>query len=359
VIELIGGEKRAVDFIRRAIDNGKHVVTANKLVMAHYGPELLERAEKRGVDIYFEASVGGGIPLIAPFKHSLIPNRYQSIKAIINGTTNYILTKMAEEGTTFEDALKQAQSLGYAEAKPESDVEGFDAAYKLAIMTSLGFQTCVHPDMIHREGITRVNPRDFRYADELGYAIKLLAIAKNAGGDDENGAVEARVHLAMVPRASLLAAVNGVFNAVQVDGDLTGTVLFYGRGAGSEPTASAVVSDVIDIAHNIKEGISNRVKLRFDRNRAIMPMSDIQTRYYLRMQITDSFGVLAQIAQVLGDRRISIASVVQKETNQTQQSAEIVVMTHSATESAMQMALNDLTRLPAVLEVSSFIRVEG
>ncbi|MGQ9675764.1 MAG: homoserine dehydrogenase [Chloroflexota bacterium] len=354
VVELLGGERPALDYVHRAIANGKHVVTANKEIVARFGPELFAAAEKRGVDLYFEASVGGGIPLIGPFKQALVANKIQSIKAIINGTTNYILTEMAEAGCPFDVVLQQAQALGYAEPNPDNDILGIDAGYKLSILVSLGFQTYVHPDGIYKEGITRLDPRDFRYARELGYAIKLLAIGKEAEGE-----VEARVHPVLVPLTAPLAQVNGVFNAVQVEGDLTGPVLFHGRGAGPAPTSSAVVSDIVDLAHNINAGIANRLRIRFDRGLKLRPMSDVCTRYYLRLQVTDCFGVMAQIAQVLGDNKISIASVVQKETYETQQIAELVIMTHLANEAAVQAALEKLAGLSVVREISNFIRVEG
>lgn len=354
VVEVIGGETPALEYVRRAIANGKHVVTANKEIVAKHGPELLELAEKRGVDLCFEASVGGGIPLIGPFRQALVADRVLSIMAIINGTTNYILTAMSDEGCAFEAALRRAQDLGYAEPNPENDIQAVDASFKLSILASLGFRTHVRPDLIYREGIARLHPKDFRYAKELGYAIKLLAIAKELDGQ-----VEARVHPVLVPQSLPLAQVNGVFNAVQVEGDLTGPVLFYGRGAGAEPTSSAVISDVVDVAHSINASVAGRLKVRFDRSLHVMPMSEVSTRYYLRLQITDSFGVLARIAQVLGDNRISIASVVQKETFESQQTAEVVIMTHLAKEAAMQRAISKLAELDVVHEISSFIRVEG
>ena len=354
VIEVIGGETPAYDFIRAAISAGKHVVTANKEVMAKHGPELLMAAQQKRVDIYFEASVGGGIPIIATFKQDLLANEISSIQAIINGTTNYILTEMSQRDTDFHAVLKQAQKLGYAEADPKNDVEGYDAAYKLSILASLAFHTQVKPEQVYQEGITKLAPRDFRYASELGYAIKLLAIAK-----EENHSIQARVHPAFIRQDQLLAQVNGVFNAVQVEGDLIGRMLFYGQGAGSLPTTSAVVADVIDLAHNINLGISNRLHIQLDLTKNIKPMSDIQTRYYIRLTVPDQAGVLAQIAKTLGDNTISIASVIQKEVDEAAQTAELVIMTHLAQEASVQKALSELKQLPVVREIGNFVRVEN
>jgi homoserine dehydrogenase len=354
VVELLGGEDPAYRYIQQALRAGKHVVTANKEVLAKFGPELHQLAKEHGADLYFEASVGGGIPLISPFKQVLVANRITRLRAIINGTTNYILTKMADEGTSFAAALRQAQELGYAENDPRNDVEGIDAAYKLAILASLAFHTVVRPHQVYHEGISRLHPHDFRYARELGYAIKLLAIAKQEGS-----AVEARVHPVLIPGHVLLAQVNGVFNAVEVEGDLSGRVMFYGRGAGAEPTAGAVVADIIDLAHNLRVGVTNRIAVRYDEEREVKPMADIVSRYYLRMEVADNSGVLAQIASVLGVNDISISSVMQKESDETAQTAEIVIMTHIAKEAAVQAALYHLEHLPAVRELSNFIRVEN
>src|SRR5581483_6876305 len=243
VVEMMGGEDPAHDYIVRALRSGKHVVTASKEVMAKHGPETLAIAAEHGVEISFEASVGGGIPVIGPFKIDLLANEIHGVQAIINGTTNFILTRMATEGTELGDALSEAQRLGYAEPDPRNDVEGIDAGYKLAILGSLAFHTVVRPSDVYVEGITRLTSADFRYARELGYAIKLLAIARAT-----DGAVELRVHPALVPEAEMLAKVDGVFNAVAVEGDLVGRILFYGRGAGAGPTSSAVVADIIDVA---------------------------------------------------------------------------------------------------------------
>jgi len=353
VIEVIGGESPALEFIKEAILRGKHVVTANKEVIAKHGPELLSLAQEKGVDILYEASVGGGIPLIAPFKQDLLANKLSAIYAIINGTTNYILTRMASEGLDFSSALKQAQKLGYAEPDPANDIEGIDAAYKLAILATLAFHTVVRPQDVYCEGISRLGSRDFRYAKELGYAIKLLAIAK-----EKDGSVEVRVHPVFIPEDLLLAKVDGVYNAVQVEGDLVGRVIFYGQGAGAAPTSSAVVADVINLGQRINLGVSITSSLRLDPTKRIKPISEIETRYYLRLSTVDRPGVLAQISKILGDLQISISSVIQRETDVATKSAQIVLMTYPAQEWAMQRALEQIEKLEVVKEISNFVRVE-
>jgi len=353
VIELIGGETDAFEYIKEALSRGKHVVTANKDVIAKHGPELLALAARHKVDIRHEASVGGGIPIISPFKQDLLANKISAIHAIINGTTNYIITRMANDGLDFATALRQAQELGYAEADPTKDIEGIDAAYKLAILATLAFRTQIRPEDIYREGISRLAPRDFRYAKELGYAIKLLAIAK-----EENHSIQVRVHPVFIPQDLLLAKVDGVFNAIQVEGDLTGRVIFYGRGAGSLPAASAVIADVIQLAQNIRLGLQPKPQPQFSQTRGITPISQIETRYYMRMTTADRPGVLAQISKILGDNLISISSVIQKETDVASQSAEIVLMTYPAQESAVQQALREIEKLPIVQEIGNLIRVE-
>ncbi len=354
VVEVMGGVEPAGRYIRRAMESGKQVVTANKELVAKHGPELLALAAERNVDFHYEASVGGGIPLIAPFKQDLAANRIQRVKAIINGTTNYILTRMAEEGVEFREALAEAQRLGYAEPDPANDVEGTDAVYKLAILSTLAFHTFVRPDQIYCQGITKLSARDFRYARDLGYTIKLLAI-----GRDTDGEVEARVHPVMLPSHALLARVDGVYNAVQVEGDLVGKVMFTGRGAGAMPTASAVIADVIDIAQDVQRemGFITPV-IHYDESKRIKPMAEVRTRFYLRLEVADEPGVLAQITRVLGDQGISIASIIQKEVNDEARSAEIVIVTHSALEGAVDQALKLLAGLPVVNEIGSAIRIE-
>ncbi len=354
VVEAIGGESPALEYLERAISGGKYVVTSNKEVIAKHGAELLALAQQHKVGLHYEASVGGGIPLIAPFQHDLVANKISGIYAIINGTTNYILTRMARERVDFSSTLKRAQELGYAEANPENDVEGIDAAYKLAILASLAFRSQVQPQDIYCEGISRLGSRDFQYAQELGFAIKLLAIAKQ---DDKS--IEVRVHPVFIPEDSLLAKVEGVYNAVLVEGDLVGKVLFFGEGAGALPSSSAVIADIVSAAQDIVLGVGNRTMWKLEPGRVIKPMSEIETRYYLRMNIADSPGVLAQISKVLGDHLISIASVIQKETDKVAQTAEIVIMTYPAREAAMQQALNELAHLTVVNEITNFIRVEA
>lgn len=353
VIELIGGETEAYRYIKEAISTGKHIVTANKEVISKHSSELFALASKYKVDIRYEASVGGGIPLIAPFKRDILANNILAIHAIINGTTNYILTRMAKDGLDFDIALKQAQELGYAEANPANDIDGVDAAYKLAILATLAFRTEIHPDDIYYEGISRLTARDFRYAKELGYAIKLLAIAKR-----ERNSIQVRVHPAFVPEDVLLANVDGAFNAIQVEGDLVGKVIFYGQGAGSLPTASAVVADTIQAAQNIELGLRPKPQLKLYKTKKLMSMARIRTRYYMRLTVADSPGVLAQISKILGDHLISIASVIQKEADEKAGTAEIVIMTHPAKELALQKALRRTEGLAVVKEIGNFIRVE-
>jgi len=370
VVEVIGGEQPAETFIRSALAAGKHVVTANKELMAKQGPELLAEAHSRGLDIMFEASVGGGIPLIAPFRRDLLANRITSIRAIINGTTNYILTDLARSGAVgqalrsqgieppqgggFAEALAEAQRLGYAEPDPTNDVEGYDAAYKLAIMATLGFRNRVRPEQIDTTGITKLDARDFQYAQELGYVIKLLAIAQEI-----DGGIVARVGPAFIPHSEPLAKVDGVYNAVQIEGDLTGTVLFQGRGAGAEPTSSAVVADVLDLSHAIVLGGRERKYWGPEGDLPVLALEHLVTRYYVRVIVSDQPGVLAQLAQTLGNHGVSIAAVSQKEADIFAQTAELVVMTHRAREGAMRAALGAIEALPVVVNVSSFLRVEG
>jgi homoserine dehydrogenase len=354
VIEVIGGEHPALEYIREAITNKKHVVTANKEVVAKYGYKLLSLAQQHNVDLRYEASVGSGIPLISPFLQDLAANDISAIHAILNGTTNNILTQMSQEGLDFASALRQAQDCGYAEANPANDIEGTDAAYKLVILSSLAFHTPVNPQDVYCEGISRLTAQDFRYAKELGYAIKLLAIAKREGET-----IEIRVHPAFTAQNSQLAKVDGVYNAIQVEGNLAGKLVFYGQGAGALPASSAIMADVLTIARNIHQGVSNTPRLELKQKLAVRPMSDVKTRYYFRLNVADWPGVLAQISKVLGDNFISISSVMQKETDLKSQTAVIVIMTHPAQERAVQKALTELKQLPVVNEVSNLIRVEG
>lgn len=352
IVEVIGGEHPAFEYQKRALKAGKHVVTANKEVIAKHGAELLNLAAQNNVTLRYEASVGGGIPLIAPFQRDLISNRINGIYAIINGTTNYILSTMAKDGTEFATALAQAQKLGYAEANPRNDLEGIDAAYKIAILASLAFGSRVRPEQVFHEGISRLTKRDFQYARDLGFAIKLLAIAKQSDSE-----IEVRVHPVFIPADSFLAKVDGVYNAVLVDGDLTGQVTFTGKGAGALPTSSAVAADVVAAARHAASGQS-AFALKPDGDKRVKPMSQIITRYYIRMGIADQPGVLAQVASALGANNISIASAIQKETA-PDQTAEIVIMTHPAREEAMQAAFADFKKLSVVKQVHNFVRVEA
>jgi homoserine dehydrogenase len=353
IVEAIGNENPALHYLERAISNGKHVVTSNKEVIAKHGAELLALAQQHKVGLRYEASVGGGIPLVAPFQYDLVANNITGIYAIINGTTNYILTRMARDGMDFFLALNRAQQLGYAEANPENDIAGIDAAYKLAILASLAFHSQVRPQDVYCEGISRLASCDFQYARELGFAIKLLAITKQS-----NNLIEARVHPVFIPEDSFLAKVDDVYNAVLVEGDLVGKVLFFGRGAGALPSSSAIVADIVSAAQDIACGTGSRVRWKLQPGKVIKPMSDLETKYYLRVNVADSPGVLAQISKILGDHLISISSVIQKMTDNVARAAEIVIMTHPAKEAAMQQALEEVTRLPVVNEISNFIRVE-
>ena len=353
VVEVIGGEQPALDYILKSISLGKHVVTANKEVMAKHGAKILTHARKHGVQVLFEASVAGGTPIIAPLLRDLVANEVVSINGIINGTTNYILTKMAQEGQDFGVALAAAQELGYAESDPTNDVEGIDAAYKLAILSTLAFRARVSDADVYSEGITHLTAQDFRYASELGYAIKLLAIASKT-----NGSVHVRVHPAMVRSDVMLAKVDGVLNAIEVQTDLAGRVLFHGRGAGDMPTTSAVLADVMDIARNIVSGIEAPPLPSLTADVHIRPMDALETKYYMRMNVVERPGVFAQILKVLGDLDISIASAIQKETDDDARRAEIVLMTHRAKEASVQSALKAIDKLQVVNEIGSLIRVE-
>ena len=352
VVELAGGEEPARSLIEQALRARKHVVTANKLVMAKHGPELLELAGEMNVDIYFEAAVGGGIPLISTFKVDLLANRIERIAAIINGTTNHILDRMSSSGLDFAAALKEAQDAGYAEADPSGDVDGYDAVYKLAIMASIAFATRVHPDQVHREGIREVQPIDFRYARELGYEIKLLA---QAARDGES--LEVRVHPVLVPLEHPLGQVEGAFNAVFIEGDLVGQVFLRGQGAGGKPTASAVLGDLIDLARSIHREVQTRASLAFDHQLRVKPMDEVQARAYIRCTVLDRPGVLGAIFRVFGDEQVSIASAIQKEVFEGEEAAEFVVVTHPAPDAALQRTRQRIERLHSVRAVSAFLRV--
>ena len=358
VVEVIGGTDPVENHLKQALAAGKHIVTANKEVMAKSGPELLALARKNSANILFEASVGGGIPIVGCLMNELAANDIRSIRSIINGTTNYILTRMANERTSFDQALGEAQGLGYAEADPTNDIEGIDAAYKLTILASLAYRQPFQSADVYCEGISRLEPQDFRYAQELGYAIKSLAIANL-----DDGAVQLRVYPALVPSEHMLAKVDGVYNAVEVDGSLCGQVLFHGMGAGREPTTSAVVGDLIEVVRKMDSQSRSSVSQEWagPGNGAaltVRPIGDLQARYYIRLDVADNPGVLAQIAQVLGDGEISIAAVLQRDTDAEAGSAEIVITTHPAKGASMQDALQIMAGLSQVRRVSNVIRIE-
>ena len=351
VVELMGGENPAFDYISSSLKAGKPVVTANKEVLSKRGGELLSIAAENGVQLFYEASVGGGIPIIGPLMNDLTANKIQSIRGIINGTTNFILSKMAHEGADFNDVLAEAQSLGYAESDPTADIDGFDSLYKISVLARLAFHTEVPVDSIHQEGIRNVHAKDFRYASELGYTIKLLAVAQ---ASEETGLL-ARVHPALIPLDVPMASVNGALNAVEVEGDLVGPLWFQGPGAGPEPTASAVMGDVLRIA---KGGPGAAKPVQTPAPFDIAPMGDHVCQFFLRVTVADRPGVLASIAKVLGDADISIDSVLQKDSDVENQSADLVIMTHPAQEAKMQDAVSSLRQLEAVVRLDSLLRVE-
>jgi len=352
VVEVAGGDEPMRGYLERAIRAGKHVVTANKVVMARHGLELLDLAAEKNVDVYFEAAVGGGIPLISTFRTDLQANRIERLSAVINGTTNYVLGRMGAAGLSLEDAVREAQAAGYAEADPTDDVGGFDTTYKLAILGSIAYEIKVHPDDIFREGIEGIEPVDFRYARELGYAIKLIAHTQR-----HPGRIEARVHPAMVPLDHPLAQVEGANNAVFVEGDLVGQVLLVGQGAGGRPTASAVVGDLIDLARSIRRGVQSRPSFSFDDRVAVIPMGEVMTRAYYRIRVDDRAGVLAAIGQVFAEEGVSISSFIQKDAWVQDRTAELVVTTHPASDASLQLARARMAQLEAVHAVSSFLRV--
>ena len=356
VIELVGGTTFAGDIILDALKHKKPVVTANKALLAHRGEELFAAAAKHHSNIFYEASVAGGIPIIKALREGLIANRIQSIHGIINGTCNYILSRMAAEGANFDDVLKDAQAKGYAEAEASLDVDGFDTAHKTIILASLAYGFWVDLQKIHIEGIRNVTAADMQYADRLGYVIKLLAVIKADGGK----AVEVRVHPTLVPKSHLLASVSGVFNAVFVRGDVVGDTAYYGRGAGMDPTSSAVISDLADVALNIKFNAHRRVPpfVPHKMYGKLKPMDDVVSRYYLRLDVVDRPGVLAQIATILGKSNIGIMSVIQPEGHEGQK-VPLILMIHDAKDSAMRAALAKIDKLDSVRGESVMFRVES
>ena len=361
VVEVMGGDTPAGEYLERALTAGKHVVTANKEVMSRRGPRLLALAQERRVNLLFEASAGGGIPIVGCLMSQLLANEIHTIRSIINGTTNYILTRMARQQTPFADALAEAQDRGYAEADPTNDVEGIDAAYKLSVLGSLGFHCPISHQQIYTEGISRLAPEDFRYAAELGYAIKSLAIATAETG----GAVRARVHPALVPEDHLLAKVDGVYNAVEVTGDLCGQIILHGQGAGRDATTSAVMGDILNILRGFdaSDGQSSQpvappMAQHGQDATDVQPIDELSSAYYMRLTCADQAGVLAQIAQILGNGNISIATVIQKDTDPGSGTAQLVITTYPSRESDVQTALAAVAQLGVVISVNNLIRIE-
>ena len=357
VIELMGGYEPAKTFVLAAIKNGKHVVTANKALLATYGNEIFPAAQKRGVDVGFEASVGGTIPIIKTLKESLVANHINSIVGIMNGTCNFILTKMTDEGKPFDVVLKEAQKLGFAEADPTFDIEGIDTSHKMAIILSLAYGKRVKLKDIYLEGISKISGKDIAFAKELGYRIKLLAIGMLKGD-----AVEARIHPTMIPAGHLLANVNQNFNAFHLMGDASGPVFLFGQGAGMMPTASAVFSDILDSARDVMLGISGRVPLRSISETAIkdiklIPMDNIETKYYFRFSVLDRPGVLSKISGILGKNDISIATVIQKATEE-EGAVPIVMTTYRAKEKNVRQALKKINKLDVIRNKTMIIRIE-
>ena len=357
VVELIGGLEPARTFILKAIEAGKHVVTANKAVLAEYGREIFTAAKEHGVDIAFEAAVGGGVPIIKTLKESLVGNRIKSLTGIVNGTCNYILTRMTEEGLSFEEVLREAQEAGFAEADPSLDVDGLDAAHKLALLTTLAYGTEISLEDIYVEGIRGIEPLDLAFARELGFVTKLLAIAK-----ETEGGLEVRVHPALIPERHVLSSVRMAYNAFYLKGDAVGDVLLYGLGAGQMPTGSAVVSDIVDLARNVLSGSAQRVPpLSFQlsdlKRLPLKPMAEVVSRYYFRFSAVDRPGVLSKIAGILGEHEISIAVVIQKG-REVGGSVPIVMLTHEAKEAAVQAALSAIDRLEVVTAPTKVLRIE-
>lgn len=352
VVEVVGGLEPAKGFIIRAIEVGKNVVTANKELMAKHGEEILRLAAEKKVDVYFEASVGGGIPIIRPLMQCLAGNKISKVMGIVNGTTNFVLTRMTEAGESFQDALKEAQSRGYAERDPTADIEGLDAASKIAILASIAFGSNVTSDQVYTEGISKVSPQDIMYAKEMGYVLKLIALAK-----EDNGLLDTRVHPMMIPLNHPLAAVSGVFNAIFVEGDAVGEVMFFGPGAGSMPAGSAIVGDVIDIARNLRYGGTGKLGILTYQDKPIKRVGEIDSSYYLLMEAADRPGVLAKIAKAFGDYNVSLASVIQK--GPRGESAELVFITHMVREQNLHQALKEIKQLDVVNKVNSIIRVES
>ena len=352
VVEVMGGENPARQYMLQALQAKKHVITANKDVVALHGREMFEAATAHKVDFMFEASVGGGIPIIRPLKQCLTANKITEVMGIVNGTTNYMLTKMSNEGMDYNQVLKEAQEKGYAESDPTADVGGLDAARKLAILSSIAFNTKVSLNDVYVEGITKITPDDIKYAKELGYVVKLLAIAK----DNVDNGIEVRVHPAFISNKHPLSSVNDVFNAIYINGNAVGEAMFYGRGAGSLPTASAVVADVIDVARNIVHDMSGRILCTCFEDKKIASIDESISSYYIRLLVKDEPGVLALIAGAFGDQKVSLGSVIQKQKLNNQ--AELVLLTGAISDVNIQKALTNIKSLNVVTEVYNVIRVE-
>ncbi|MCG9478923.1 MAG: homoserine dehydrogenase [Actinomycetia bacterium] len=354
VVELIGGIVPAYDFVSKALSGGKYVVTANKDLIANKGKKLYEMAQSSNVDILFEASVGGGIPIIGPMKSSLASNNIHKIVGVVNGTTNYILTRMEKEGLSFADALKMAQDLGYAEkANPSADIEGYDAACKLAILSSIAFNSRVVMDDVYREGITSITIDDIRNAEEMGYRIKLLAI-----GEEKEGRISAKVHPALIPANHILASIEDTYNAVYVYGNYVGEIMSYGRGAGDRPTASSVVGDIIKIARNLdRENKGPIYGCSCFEEKKIKPIDDDISKFYLLVDVEDRPGVLAKIARVFGDNSVSIKSMIQKQSDK-QHTARLIFITHEVLNKNLYKSISQVSNLDVVNKVLNVIRVE-
>lgn len=352
VVEVIGGIEPARTFILEALKAGKNVVTANKDLLAVHGQEIFRAAQAAGKDFFFEASVGGAIPIIGPLRQSLIASNILEVMGIVNGTTNYILSRMSREGGQFDEILSDAQALGYAEADPTADVDGIDAARKVAILATLAFHSQVTLSDVHIEGIKHITPEDLKFAGQMGYAVKLLGICRS-----NNGTIEARVHPALIPLKHPLANVNDTFNAIFVKGDAVGDTMFYGRGAGRMPTASAIVGDIVEIARNINHNCSGRLTSVCERTKTIKAMDDVETSFFLRMVLADRPGVLAQLTKSLGDHQVSLATVLQ--TNLQGGDAELVFVTHKVREGDLREALKEIENMPVTRKIATVIRVEG
>jgi homoserine dehydrogenase len=353
VIEVIGGTNVAKQYILDALEQGKHIITANKDLMAQHGAEINAKAKEKGCDVFYEASVAGGIPILRTLVQGFSSDRITKIMGIVNGTTNFILSKMSEEGAAYEDVLKEAQALGYAEADPTADVEGIDAAYKMTILGTLGFHVNVSVEDVDRKGISQVTKEDIANAKKLGYELKLLGIAEN-----DNGAINLSVQPTMVKNTHPLASVNGVFNAVYVFGNMVGETMFYGPGAGELPTATSVVADVVAVAKNIKLGVCGQSTFVAAKQKKLKSDEQVANKNFILLHVADKAGVLAQITQVFADNQVSLSSILQQP-NESNPVAEIIIITHDATKASIQHVLEALRNMDVVEEIKSVYRVEG